>query len=356
VSDDLYAAVVGQDRAVEQLRAAARSPVHAYLLVGPAGTGKLAAARAFAASLLCPNGGDGTCDVCRRVLASVHPDVIVLERQGASILVDDAREISRIAWRSPTEGDRKVVVLTEFHLVDKAGPALLKTIEEPPPSTVFVVLADQVPHELVTIASRCCRIDFGPIPTDTLAAVLEGEGVDGPSALAAAEASAGRLDRARLLASDPGFAARRAAWRQTVDRLDGTGATAAVLATELLELVDGVIEPLRARQAEEQRALEERAKQYGERGIGRRDLETRQKREQRRVRMDELRSGLAVLAGAYRDHLAAGVPGAPEWMAAVSAVRKANEALQHNPNETLLLQALLVRLPRAPAILDAPPG
>jgi DNA polymerase-3 subunit delta' len=356
VTADLYAAVVGQDRAVEQLRAAARNPVHAYLLVGPGGTGKLAAARAFAASVLCPNGGDGTCDVCRRVLNGVHPDVMILERQGASILVDDAREIARLASRSPTEADRKVVVLTEFHLVDKAGPALLKTIEEPPPSTVFVILAEQVPQELVTIASRCYRIDFGPIPPDKLAAVLEGEGVEPTAALAAAEAAAGRLDRARLLASDPGFAARRAAWRNAVDRLDGTGATAAALATELLELVDGVIDPVRARQADDQRAMEERAKQYGERGVGRRDLETRQKREQRRVRMDELRSGLAVLAGAYRDRLTSGAPGAAVSMAAVTAVRKANEALQHNPNETLLLQALLVRLPRAPAILDAPPG
>ncbi|MEY2477349.1 MAG: polymerase subunit delta [Actinomycetota bacterium] len=356
MSADLYAAVVGQNRAVEQLRAASRSPVHAYLLVGPGGTGKLAAARAFAASLLCPNGGDGTCDVCRRVLNGVHPDVMVLERQGASILVDDAREIARLASRSPTEGDRKVVVLTEFHLVDKAGPALLKTIEEPPPSTVFVILAEHVPQELVTIASRCCRIDFGPIPTDRLAEVLVAEGADPASAATAAAAASGRLDRARLLVSDPGFVDRRAAWRAAADKLDGTGATAARLATELLELVDGVIEPVRARQAAEQAALEERAKQYGERGIGRRDVETRQKREQRRVRMDELRSGLAVLAGAYRDRLAAGTPGAPEWMAGVTAVRKANEALEYNPNETLLLQALLVRLPRAPAILDAQPG
>ncbi|MDQ1373662.1 MAG: polymerase subunit delta, partial [Actinomycetota bacterium] len=168
MSEDLYAGVVGQARAVAQLRSAVRAPVHAYLLVGPPGTGKLTAARGFAASLLCPSGGDGTCDVCRRVLGHVHPDVMVLEREGASILVEDAREISRISARSPVEGDRKVIVLTEFHLVDKAGPALLKTIEEPPPSTVFVILAEHVPAELVTIASRCCRIDFGPIPTDQL--------------------------------------------------------------------------------------------------------------------------------------------------------------------------------------------
>jgi DNA polymerase III subunit delta' len=356
VTEALYAAVVGQDRAVEQLRAAARSPVHAYLLVGPAGTGKLAAARAFAASLLCANGGDGTCDVCRRALAGVHPDVVVVERKGAAILVDDAREMVRLASRSPTEGDRKVLVLTDFHLVEEAAPVLLKTIEEPPASTVFVVLAEQVPPELITIASRCCRIDFGPIPTDRLVDVLVAEGADPEAAVVAAEAASGRLDRARLLVSDPGFVGRRAAWRNAVDSLDGTGATAARLATELIETTDGVLEPLRARQTDEVAELEERAKRFGERGIGRRDLDTRQKREQRRVRIDELRSGLAVLAGAYRDHLAAGTPGAPEFMAAVTAIRKANEALEHNPNETLLLQALLVRLPRAPAILDAPPG
>jgi DNA polymerase-3 subunit delta' len=353
---DLYDAVVGQERAVAALRSAAPAPVHAYLFVGPPGTGKLAAARAFAASLLCPDGGDGTCEVCTHVLAGVHPDVVVLERQGASILVDDAREIARLAARSPVEGDRKVLVLTEFHLVDKAGPALLKTIEEPPASTIFVILADHVPPELVTIASRCCRVDFGLIAAERLAAVLEAEGVPAADAMTAAEAAAGRLDRARLLASDPGFGARRAAWHAAPDRLDGTGATAAAVAAELLELVDGAAEPVRARQEQERVEMEERAKAYGDRGPSRRDLETRERREQRRARMDELRSGLAVLAGVYRDRLASGSPGGRSWVDAIAAIRTANEGLLHNPNEALLLQALLVRLSRAPAILAAPPG
>src|ERR1700676_266214 len=97
---ELYADVVGQDAAVAALRAAAVRPVHAYLLVGPPGTGKRAAATGFAAQLLCPAGGDGTCDVCRRVLGKAHPDVVVVEREGAAISVDMAREIGRAAARS----------------------------------------------------------------------------------------------------------------------------------------------------------------------------------------------------------------------------------------------------------------
>src|SRR5207237_790510 len=90
---ELYTGVVGQASAVEALRAAAKRPVHAYLLVGPPGTGKRVAATSFAASLLCPALGDGTCDICRRVLAGTHPDVVVVEREGPFINIDMAREI-----------------------------------------------------------------------------------------------------------------------------------------------------------------------------------------------------------------------------------------------------------------------
>lgn len=165
-------ALVGQDRAAAQLQAAARSPVHAYLLVGPPGSGKRPAARAFAAALLCPNGGCGECEVCVRVLGEVHPDLVVVEREGPFITVAQAREIQRLALRTPNERPRKVLVLTDFHLVREAAPTLLKVVEEPPASTVFVILAEHVPPELVTIASRCVRVDFVALGAADVAAVL----------------------------------------------------------------------------------------------------------------------------------------------------------------------------------------
>ena len=338
-----FAAVVGQERAVAQLSSAASSPVHAYLLVGPPGTGKREAARSFAAALLCEQIGCGHCDRCRRVLSGVHPDVVVHERSGPYISVGDAREIGRLASLSPLEARRKVLVLVDFHLVEKAAPALLKTIEEPPATTVFVVLAEQVPPELVTIASRCVRVDFGPVPAGRLVTALVAEGVDPVLAPEVAAASGGRLDRARLLATDAGFAARRTAWREAPARLDGTGAAAAALADELLAGLETVLEPLHARQSSELAEVSARARLYGERPGERKELEARHKREERRVRTDELRFGLATLAGAYRDGLAS-ARDVGAGIAAVDAIDAANEALDRNVNVVLLLQALLVRL------------
>ena len=358
VSADVFAAVVGQEGAVAQLRAAARAPVHAYLLVGPPGTGRRTAAVALAAALLCPRFDDfgtgcGECDVCVRVLAGVHPDVAVIEREGAFLGIDQAREIRRLAMRTPHEATRKVLIVPEFHLAQDAVPALLKVVEEPPPSTVFVILADHVARELVTIASRCVRIDFGPLPVERLVETLVGDGVDPAVAAAVAEASGGRLDRARLLASDAGFGARRAAWRAVPSRLDGTGATVSVVAAELVELLGSAgVATLTSRHAAELAALDERVKRSGERGAGRKVLADRHKRELRRLRTDELRYGLATLSAAYRDALVERRVDAAAGVAGLDALQQAAEALLHNPGEALLLQALLLRL--APVRATAP--
>ncbi len=167
VATDPFGPVVGQDAAVRILRAAEGREAHAWLLIGPAGTGTRAAARALAAGVVA--GGDRGSERERHVslaLAEKHPDLIVKEPAGRTLRREEAAEVIGAAFRSPTEGDRKVVVATQLHAAEPAALAsLLKTVEEPPPSTVFVLLADEVVPELVTIASRCITIEFGPIPT-----------------------------------------------------------------------------------------------------------------------------------------------------------------------------------------------
>ena len=342
---DAFDAVIGQPDVVQQLRAASTSPVHAYLLVGLEGAGARAAAVAFSAALLCPNGGDGTCRDCRLALAGEHPDALTYAPSGAFLQVGDAEEIVRLAMRSPVEGARKVLILTELHRVQRAGPALLKTIEEPPASTVFVCLADHVPPELVTIASRCVRIDVPPLSPRLIEAQLVAEGHAPDVAATAAVSSVGSLDRARLLAADPAIAARREAWAHAPKRLDGTGAAVAVVVEELQAMVTAAGEPLVARQAAEAAEVEERIAAYGARGAGKKQLDDQHKREQRRHRAEELRFGLATLAGTYRDALAGGSSEAAAIIAGLQAIDATAEALGRNPHETLLLQSLFLRLP-----------
>lgn len=364
---ELFAAVVGQAAAVEQLRWAARRPVHAYLLVGPPGSGAPVLARAFAAALLCPDGGCGTCNVCRRTLAGSHPDLTEIERSGAALSVGDAGRVVRLAQRRPLEGARQVIVIGDVHLARVAAPVLLKTLEEPPGPTVFVLLSESVPAELATIASRCVRVDLGPVPAGELATWLRAQGVDADVAGELAEAAAGSVDRARMLTDDPDFALRRSLWRRVPERLDGTGAAAAAVVAELLATTERSVEALHAAHQAELEALAAAAEAVGERGVsGRREIEERHRREERRWRTDEVRAGLAVLVGAYRDRLlaestpAAGLPlaglapsGRSEeriraLFGAVASIETAAAELVRNPNEALLLEALLVRLSAVP--------
>ncbi len=346
----VLARLVGQPRATALLAASVASPVNAYLFIGPAGTGKRDAALAFAAALVCPTGGCGRCAACTEALAGRHPDVVLVERSSQSIRVEEARSVIAMAQRAPRVAPYQVLVLSDFHLVDEAAPALLKTIEEPPSSTVFVVLAERVPPPLVTIASRCVEVRFGPLDEADVAEVLRGEGVEPERAVEVAAASGGRLDRARLLARDPGAGARQALWRAAPEQLDGTGSTVVLLAAKLLAACDEVVDVVRARQAEELESLAEEARAGGERSSGRTAaVDERHRREQRRARTDELRAGLGWLAGACRDRaLVAGIPTrrVRGLLDAAAAVDEAGAALVRNPNESLLLQALLARIDR----------
>ena len=342
---DPFDDVIGQPVAVELLRRAAAAPVHAYLFVGATGWGTRSAARAFAGELLAAAGEPGGEQRSRELAAAEHhPSLFVFERVGASINKDQAAEIVRRASLSPPEGRLQVIVLVDFHLVSVQAPRLLKTIEEPPPTTVFIVLAEDVPEELVTIASRCVRVEFGPIPSAAVAARLREEGASSEVAEAAAASAGGDLDRARLLVTDPALESRRRFWRELPRRLDGTGAAVATLVAEIGEQVDGVLAPLQERQAAELAAATEEAERFGGRKGVLKEIDERHKREVRRIRMDELRSGLAALAASYRDSAATGGSSAA-FVQAGAAIGEVCERLVYNPNERLALESLLVGLP-----------
>lgn len=358
-SASAWADVVGQDEAIRQLEAASKAPVHAYLLLGPPGAGKRALARGFAARLLvAADKGDNTAasaDAERRTeidrhvrlaLREQHPDLRVVAPEGLTFRRADAENLVYHATRAPIEAARKVVLALGCEAMeDEAAGFLLKAIEEPSASTVFVLVATEVEPELATIASRCVIIEVRPLPTDVIAERLRIEGVEPDIASSCALAAGGDLDRARTLAIDDRLSSRHRAWRDAPARLDGTGHAAATLVAELGVMVDDALAPLRERQVQESAALTEEIEQYGLRGgPARREMESRHKREVRRFRTAELRFGLATMAGAYRDAIAVAVRPA----ALVDALRRIDEAavkLARYPNETLLLQALLARLP-----------
>jgi DNA polymerase-3 subunit gamma/tau len=180
--------VLGQDHVVQTLKNAIRQKriAHAYLFVGPRGTGKTSTARILAKSLNCIHGPTvnpcGVCDSCREISQSISLDV--LEIDGASNnSVDQIRELRDNVRFAPARGNFKVYIIDEVHmLTQQAFNALLKTLEEPPAHVIFI-FATTEPHKVLpTILSRCQRFDLRRIPALTiakhLAYIAAKEGVD----------------------------------------------------------------------------------------------------------------------------------------------------------------------------------
>lgn len=150
---------------------------HAYLFVGAPGSGKHEAAEALAKCVVCPSGGDATCDECRRVAHRTHPDVRWLAPGSATgYLVAQVRELIADASLAPVRAASKVYVLERAELLRAAAAnALLKTLEEPPEGVMFILCARTVASMLPTIVSRCQRVPFrATSPAAGLEAVTRG--------------------------------------------------------------------------------------------------------------------------------------------------------------------------------------
>jgi DNA polymerase III subunit delta' len=180
-------------------------PSHAYLFHGPAGTGKRAVARAFAAALLV-DGARNPATVAERVARDCHPDLTWVTPSGAAeMLVADIEEpVVAAATRTPFESARRVFVIEGAETMDdQAANRMLKTLEEPPPFTHLLLLADRREDVLATIASRCQPVRFDPLPSALIARRLTGadgaDGAAGGQGIAGSEGIAG-VDAARAQA------------------------------------------------------------------------------------------------------------------------------------------------------------
>lgn len=359
----MFVDLVGQERAVETLRRATERPSHAYLLVGPRGSGVEDAARDFAALLI--GVGDDERGL-RLVQRGVHPDVVEFAPGGPSYRVkEDVRDsILPEAARAPIEAERRVLILFEAERLrgnqNESANAMLKTIEEPPPRTIVMLVTAVADDLLPTIRSRCQRIDFDPVGDDALRAALEREGTPAEIASNAAALAGGQLARARALVGSLG--PLRAAFAGAPTRVDGTGATAFALAEELGAAVDQAADAVTGRHETELREFDAELERLGyadrDARMLRGRIEKRHQREVRRTRIDLLLEGVTALETVYRDALADGAPPlnrdrprivlAPRSAAAaLDACREAREAILINEKGLVRLTHLLLSLPPA---------
>jgi DNA polymerase-3 subunit delta' len=360
----LDAATEHQGRARVALSAAlSAGPSHAYLFRGPKGSGKRAAARAFAAEILAATAEDPE-DARRRALLdpSPHPDLVWLTPRGAQHLVEEVRErVIRAAVYRPFEGSKRVFVVEAAEAMrDESQNALLKTLEEPPGFVHLILLSSEPEALLETIVSRCQPVDFVPLSPEVLEAELAPTSAPQDEVAAAARLAAGDLERARLLLGDRGREVRAEAERCTAAALAG-GLTDAPW-KRLLGRAEAAGEDVEAATRE---ALEEEAKAGMKRTA--RDIADESKRSGRRRRTEILDLGLELCAAWLRD-LAALAAGAEEVVfnrdrldllrsqaagldpararRGAEMVQETRRSLDLNVSEELALEALFFRLER----------
>lgn len=293
---------------------------HAWLVTGPPGSGRSIAALCFAAALQCTSDGVpgcGECRACTTTMAGTHADVRRIIPEGLSIGVDEMRNIVQIASRRPGTGRWQIVLIEDAdRLTEGAANALLKVVEEPPPSTVFLLCAPSVDPEdiAITLRSRCRHIALVTPPVDAIARVLvETDGLSDEDARWAASVSGGHVGRARRLATDEQARERRQR-ALGLARDAATPSRAYAAAEELVATAEAEARALTEGRNEAE--ADELRTALGAGGTGKgtagalrgatgaiKDLERRQKSRQTRASRDALDRALIDLATYFRDAL-----------------------------------------------------
>jgi DNA polymerase-3 subunit delta' len=283
---------------------------HTWLFTGPPGSGRSNIAKAFAAALVCQEKGCGSCEACKTALAGTHPDVELVDVSGLSIKIDEIREIvSRSSWGASTSNWRVVVIEDCDRMTEAAANALLKALEEPGASTIWLLCAPTLHDVLPTVRSRCRHLNLKTPTTSEITGYLVAKlEVSHDQAKFAAEISQGHIGKAIRLLKTPEIRNIR---KKTFAILFSVKSEKDAIraAAQLIELAQEQVE-LRTATANEKEIEELKAMmQNGSKGMlpggskAVKDLERDQRTKSNRAIKDELDGYLLDYASFFRDCL-----------------------------------------------------
>lgn len=358
--------IVGQSQVTRFLSEANRTGrlTHAYLFAGPVGSGKTETALALAKAKICPKGGCGECDACRRVARKTHPDVHWVEPEGVgSYLAEQIREVIRDCARTPIRANHKVYIVTRADLLrDAAANTFLKTLEEPPANTSFILMARTRESVLPTLVSRCQTLVFRRLPDEeSVGLVQRMSGASEQDVRIALATVGGSTKGACEFLASP---SRREARMRMVDALERLGVADS---RDVLEMAAGVVAGAKDPQAElEARYAEQR--RDNEEFMSRSALKALERAQERKLKSstrEALLESLAVARSWIRDCAACGI-GQSELMVNVDchytirkvgaeldpirfikaekAIDRAAERIAYNVTPQLVFEAMLFEI------------
>lgn len=379
--------LVGQQEAIEVFRAASHSELasasghdsamtHSWLITGPPGSGRSNLAYAFAASLLCREGGCSACADCTQVVARTHPDLSTLTTERVIISIDEVRALVQSSQYSPAVSRYRVIVIEDAdRMAERTSNVLLKALEEPPERTVWILCAPSEADLIPTIRSRVRSVRLR-VPSVSAVAdlIIARDGVDAVSAERAARHAQSHIGMAHRLATNPEAAARREETVRLVLNIM-TVREAVLAAARLIEIATDD-----ARALTEERDEKELEQLRRSMGIAEGDaipsnlrsqvkgLEEQQKRRATRSLRDGLDRILVDLLSVYRDvlrlqlgvgddlinvefgpelHAAAVARTSADTLATMEAIGVARERIDANVAPALAIEALLIRASRS---------
>jgi DNA polymerase-3 subunit delta' len=363
--------VVSQPEAVDQLLGAIQNESevhHAWLFTGPPGSGRSQLALAFAAALLCAEGGCGSCNSCQMIQSKNHPDVQVLNTDRVLISIDEVTEFIEKSIQMPAIGKYRIMVIEDAdRMSERTSNLLLKSLEEPPKGTIWMICAPSEADLLPTIRSRVRRVQLKVPTVEAVAQLLVDKyGIGVELAQQSAAQAQSHVGMARRLASNAGARGRRSQALKAV--LSITDIPSAMAVSEVLaKLAESDGAQLTAEQDEVERkelflslGVSEESKLNPSSRAQLRRLEESQKRRATRSKRDGLDRILIDLMGLYRDVLTVQL-GAGEPLINVDLVQEitklANESTQaqsiHNIEEIEKVRYRMERNVRDTYLLDS---